>query len=272
MRFHLVTLALATALAAGCSADDDGPPPAPPHARTAIDVEAARAARTGAAPGAQGTAALIGDAVPAKQLPRDVKEALKGEIEPWLFAWRVGLGTFRVDELSATGTRPLALDRLEPFDGNAPGEDLRLLHLALPSPGGTTLLDPYVDWTLSSDGTNVRAERDGDPAVTLIDLRSRVRQRLFDARPPQGRIDGAIWLDEKRFVVFAAERFEANPWRGGPVLYLVDLAQATVTRYEGPPLEFDGFKLVEKDLERRFRKSLPDVLFSTIGTPIDRAS
>src|SRR6188472_4114774 len=151
MRFHLVTLVLGSLVVGGCAANADGPPP-PPHARTAIDVEAARAARTGAAPGTQGTTALLGDAAAAKQLPADVKEALKGEIEPWLFAWRVGLGTFRVDELGATGTRPLALDRLEPFDGNAPGEDLRLLHLALPSPGGTTLLDPYVDWTLTTDG------------------------------------------------------------------------------------------------------------------------
>ena len=261
MRFHLVTIALA-ALACGC-ATDDGPPPMPPRARTAIDVEAARVARTGSAPGAQGAGpALEGDAVLEKQVPADVKESLKGEIEPWLFAWRAGLGTFRMDELGATGTRPLALDRLEPFDGNAPGEDLRLLHLALPSPGGTILLDPYVDWTLTSDGTSVRAERDGEPTVALIDLKSRVRQRLFDARPPHGRIDGALWLDEKRFVVLAAERFDASPWRGGPVLYLVDLAKATVTRYQGPALEFDGFKVVEKDLERRFRKSLPEVLFS----------
>src|SRR5688572_28970864 len=162
MRFHLVTLALA-ALACGC-ASDDGPPPMPLRARTAIDVEAARVARTGAAPGAQGVGpALQGDAAPEKQLPAEVKDSLKGEIEPWLFAWRAGLGTFRMDELGATGTRPLALDRLEPFDGNAPGEDLRLLHLALPSPGGTTLLDPYVDWTLTSDGTNVRAAPDGEP-------------------------------------------------------------------------------------------------------------
>jgi len=131
MRFHLVTLVLGSLVVGGCAANDDSSPPAPPHARTAIDVEAAREARTGAAPGAQGATALIGDAALTRQLPADVKEALKGEIEPWLFAWRVGLGTFRVDELGATGTRPLALDRIEPFDGNAPGEDLRLLHLAL---------------------------------------------------------------------------------------------------------------------------------------------
>ena len=28
-------------------------------------------------------------------MPADVKDALKGDIEPWLFAWRVGLEPFR---------------------------------------------------------------------------------------------------------------------------------------------------------------------------------
>lgn len=256
-------LALLLALCAfGCAADDDSAPP-PRKAATALDVEAARAATTGSAPGAQGVGpALIGDAPAAKQLPDDVKRALRGTIEPWLFAWRVGLGTFRLDELASTDTHELALDRMEPFDGNAPGEDLRLLHFALPSPTGTTLLDPYRDWTLTEASEGVRARRDGDATVDLIDLKARVRRTLLDARPPYGRFDGAFWLDDRRIVLLAAERFDANPWRGGPVLYLVDLDADKVTRFAGPDLDFDAWKAVEADLERRFKKGLPALHFS----------
>jgi len=256
-------LALLLALCAfGCAADDDAAPP-PKKATTALDVEAARVVTTAAAPGAKGPGpGLIGDAAPAKQLPDDVKRALRGTIEPWLFAWRVGLGSFRLDELASTGTQELALDRMEPFDGNAPGEDLRLLHFSLPSPTGTTLLDPYLDWTLTEAADGVRARRDGDPAVALIDLKTRVRRTLLDARPPNGRFDGAYWLDDHRVVLLAAERFDANPWRGGPVLYLVDLNEGKVTRFEGPACDFDAWKAVESDLERRFKKGLPELRFS----------
>jgi hypothetical protein len=261
MRLLLAILACAT-LAAGCSTGDDAPAP-PPKKLTALDREAARVVATATAPGARGAGpGLAGDAAPDRQLPADVKTALRGEIEPWLFAWRVGLGTFRLDELSSTGTHDLALDRMEPFDGNAPGVDLRLLHFALPSPTGQVLLDPYMDWTLTDVDGTVRARRDGDPAVVLIDLKTRVRQTLIDARPPNGRFDGAFWLDDRRIVLLAAERFEANPWRGGPVLYLVDLGAEKVTRFEGPALDFDAWKAVEADLERRFKKTLPGLKFA----------
>jgi hypothetical protein len=265
LRSRFAALAGAALVIYGCGASDNEEAArlaSPPKPLTALDVEAARAAATAGAPGAQGAGpGFVGDAPAAQQLPADAKIALKGEIEPWLFSWRVSLGTFRVEELAQTGTRPLALDRLEPFDGNAPGEDLRLLHLALPSPGGTTVLDPYLDWSLTARGDQVYAHRDGRATVALIDLKSHVRQHLFDARAPYGRFDGAQWLDADRFVVYAAERFEPNPWRGGPVVYLVDLAAGTATRFQGPAVDYAGFKLVEKDLERQFRKGLPDVIF-----------
>jgi hypothetical protein len=265
---RLLALACALLFVCGCAAGDDEEAAralaaAAAKPKTALDVQADRVAATGARVGAQGAGpALVGDAPADRQLPPDVKAALRGEIEPWLFAWRAALGTFRADELARTDTRPLALDRLEPFDGNAPGEDLRLQYLALPSPGGGTVLDPYVDWSLDAREELVHARRDGPPTVALIDLRSRVRQRLFDARPPFGRFDGAHWLDAHRFVVFAAERFAPNPWRGGPVLYVVDLEAATVTRYAGPGVDFTGFRDVEKELERRFRSTLPNLIFS----------
>jgi hypothetical protein len=263
---RLASFLCALLFLAGCGAREqamNGSTMQAPKPVTALDVEAARVVLTGAARGAQGPGpALLGDAPAGKQLPALIKQSLKGEIEPWLFAWRVGLGTFRVDQLANTGTRPLAEGGLEPFDGNAPGEDLRLLHLALPSPGGETVLDPYLDWTLTAQGEHVIARRDGRAAVAVIDLRSKVRQRLLDARPPFGRFDGAMWLDAQRCVLYAAERFDANPWRGGPVLYVVDMVDGTVTRYQGPGVDFAGFKLVEKDLERRFRLRMPNLRFS----------
>ena len=39
------------------------------------------------------------------------------------------------------------------------------------------------------------------------------------------------------------------------------LAKGTATRYQGPAVDFAGFRLVEKDLERRFKKGLPQVIF-----------
>src|SRR5438445_808672 len=74
------------------------------------------------------------DAAPAdRQLPADVVEALKGSAESWTLAWRADLGTFRLDQMARTWTRPLAADP-EPYDGNAEGEDLRLTFFAMPGP------------------------------------------------------------------------------------------------------------------------------------------
>jgi hypothetical protein len=85
---------------------------------------------------------------------------------------------------------------------------------------------------------------------------------VLDGRGPGARIDGAFWLDDSRFVVFAGERLEANPWRGGPVLYVVDLEKASVERYAGPGSDHDDFVLVSHDLDRLFRKRLPEVTFA----------
>ena len=262
----LAPLALVLLLA-GCSpsSDEDARVAAAQAAakpKTALDTEATRLATTAAAPGALGPAVLQGDAPAEKQLPKDVKDALKGEIEPWLFAWRIGLGTFRVDELARTDTQTLVEDGLEPFDGNAEGQDLRLLYLAIPSPKGGVLLDPYLDWTLAGEAGRVRAEHDGFASVDLIDLNTRIRQHVLDGRGPGARIDGAFWLDDARFVVFAGERNEPNPWQGGPVLYVVDLEKATIERYAGPSGDHAAFTLVTHDLDRLFRKRLPEVSFT----------
>jgi hypothetical protein len=229
--------------------------------RTALDVEADRVAVTAGAPGATGPAVLEGDAPAEKQLPADVKDALKGTIEPWLLAWRVPLGTFRATELVRTGERPLPEDDVSPFDGNAEGVDLRLLYLAIPSPRGNVLLDPHLEWTLAGEADRVRATRDGLPGAELIDLSTRIRQHVLNARGPGARVDGGAWIDDTRFVVFAAERFEPNPWCGGPVLYVVDTTRGTVTRYAGPGTDYDGYRAVGGGFDRRFRAALPQVAF-----------
>jgi len=229
--------------------------------KSTLDAEADRVAATASYPGANGPAVLDGDAPAERQLPADVKDALKGTIEPWLIAWRVPLGTFRATELARTGEQALREDDATPFDGNAEGADLRLLYLAIPSPGGGILLDPHLEWTLAGEPGHVVATRDGSPGAELIDLSTRIRTHVLDARGPGGRVDGAAWIDDSRFVVFAAERFESNPWRGGPVLYVIDTTRGTVTRYAGPETDYEGFRAVGGGFDRRFRTALPDVAF-----------
>jgi len=262
-------LALAGVLAvtlAGCAGDSgDAARVAAERAsakpRTSLDAEADRVTATASYPGANDPAVLDGDAPAEKQLPADVEDALKGTIEPWLIAWRVPLGTFRVTELARTGEQVLPEDDATPFDGNAEGADLRLLYLAIPSPGGGILLDPHLEWTLEGEAGHVRATRDGLPGAELIDLSTRIRTHVLDARGPGARVDGAAWIDDGRFVVFAAERFESNPWSGGPVLYVVDTTRGTVTRYAGPETDYEGFRTVGGGFDRRFRAALPDVAF-----------
>ena len=229
--------------------------------RTALDVEADRAAATARFPGSNGPTVLEGDAPAEKQLPADVQGAIKGTIEPWLIAWRVPLGTFRATELARTDQQALPEDDVTPFDGNAEGADLRLLYLAIPSPAGGILLDPHLEWTLAGEPGHVVAARDRSPGAELIDLTTRIRTHVLDARGPGARVDGAAWIDDDRFVVFAAERFESNPWRGGPVLYVIDIAHGTVTRYAGPETDYEGFRTVGGGFDRRFRAALPDVVF-----------
>jgi len=201
------------------------------------------------------------DAAPLEmRLPADVADALKGSAEPWLFAWRVGVGTLRVDQLARTWTRPLPADR-EVFDGNADGEDLRLTFLDLPGPNGTTALDPYGEWTLVQQGEFVHARRLAPPSVAYIDLANHERRRVLVLSDRWARMDGALWLDADRFVVFAGERFEANPWSGGPVLYVVDVRRQTVTRYAGPAADYEGFTTVAHDLDRIFRKRFTAIVF-----------
>jgi len=201
------------------------------------------------------------DAAPvADQVPKDVMDALKGTAEPWMIAWRVDLGTFRLDQLARTWTRPLQ-DDVEPYDGNAEGEDLRLTFFAMPGPNGTTALDPYGEWALAQEGEVVHARRAEPPAVAYIDLAGHERRKVLVLPDRFARVDGALWLDGSRFLVFAGERFEPNPWSGGPVLYLVDLARGTMTRYAGPGGDYAGYQEVGRALDRRFRKQLSAVVF-----------
>jgi hypothetical protein len=257
-------LLIVALVAAGCGGGNSTTAGSTASSRTErkLDVEAARVAATSDSNASVALApGYLGEAPAEKQLPDDVKESLKGTIEPWLFAWRAGLGIFRVDQLALTDTQPLSDDDTEPYDGNAEGEDLRLLHFALPAIGGENVLDPFLDWTLSSHGNQTVAHHAGSPGVALIDLKGHLRRRLFDPHEPEGRIDGAYWLDERRFVVFAAERFVPNPWSGGPVIYLVDLEADTAARYEGPAGDYDSFKSVSETLDRRFQTRFPGVHF-----------
>ena len=265
---HAIALSALALVAWGCSpaSDDDARAAfeqAQARPKTVLDDEAQRAAQTAQAPGAlAGPARLLGDAAPGRQLPADVGEALRGSVEPWMFTWRAGLGTFRLEELARTDTQPLDPDDADAFDGNAEGVDLRLLYLAMPSPDGQLLLDPYLGWTLEGSGRHVKATREDFAGVALIDLHAHVTRPVLDGRGPGARIDAAMWLDEHRFIVFAAEQIGAKPWRGGPVIYVVDLAAKSITRYAGPSGDQGVYASVEADFERVFRKRFPATEFA----------
>ena len=258
-----VAMGATLAFAAGCGLVPGfrGGTASAPAQDAAVATHAVHVARPDSVNANYGPLQLADSAPEAAQLPKDVTDALRGSIEPWVFAWRAGLGTCRLDQFERTGSWPISLENLEPYDGNAEGEDLRLLYLAIPSPTVTQVADPYLDWSLVQDGEIVRAHRDGLPGVALIDLGQRVRQRLIAARAPGDRIDDALWIGEQRLVVLAAERTGKNPYRGSPVVYVLELGRGTVSRYEGPAGDFEACETVRRALERRLHARLKDLVF-----------
>lgn len=190
------------------------------------------------------------------QLPDATMRELRRPTESWVFAWRIGLGTFRLDQLERKVTRPLPSDQTTTYNGNAYGEDLRLLHLAIPSPEATRLVDPHLDIDLVARGEGIVARRTRTAGVEYIDLKRRTSQRVLSGGEGT-RFDGAHWIDGDRFVVFAAERREGPEWLGGPSLYLVNLAEKTITRYDGPAGDQEAWERVRLELERRFRAERP---------------
>jgi hypothetical protein len=251
-------------LLSGCGAGTGRPAAsAPPEANARHAMEAAEAHHDSLA-AAHVVVPEFADAAPLDQrLPADVIEALKGTSEPWMFAWRVGVGTFRWDQLGRTGVRALP-DAAATFDGNADGEDLRLTFFAMPGPNGTTALDPYGEWSLVQQGEIVHARRFSSPSVDYIDLANHERRQVLELSDRWARVDGALWIDGDRFAVFAAERFAPNPWSGGPVLYLVDVRHRTVTRYAGPASDYAGYEEVSRDLDRTFKKRLGSLIFDGV--------
>ena len=72
------------------------------------------------------------------------------------------------------------------------------------------------------------------------------------------------WIDATHLLVLASERIDANPFGGGPVLYVVDLAAATVTRYAGPSVPYDDFEAVRAELDRKMKVGNRDLDFASI--------
>ncbi|MGH7725273.1 MAG: hypothetical protein ACREOU_07565 [Candidatus Eiseniibacteriota bacterium] len=199
-------------------------------------------------------------APPDKQLSSELQRDLRGPLESWVFAWRIGLGTFRLDQLEQKSVTKLTNDEVAPWDGNAEGEDLRLLHLAIPSPEATRVVDAHMDLELVPRGELVRARRVRPAGVALIDLKRRFIHRVLWGEEDT-RYDGAQWIDGDRFVVMAAERKEARLFEGGPVLYLIDLREETITRYQGPLGDRNAWDKVQSEVERRFRQERQTLAF-----------
>jgi hypothetical protein len=206
---------------------------------------------------------LDGAAPLERQLPSELRSRIRPEIESWVLAWRVPRPNFRLDQLALTGTRALSDGGLEIFDGNAEGQDLRLLYLCLPGMDPSKLADPYLDLQLTQSGGRVVARRVGDPGVELIDLEHKTKRRALNA-PPFGRFDGAYWIDATHLLVLASERIEENPFGGGPVLYVIDVRDETVTRYAGPSVPYAEFVGVRSELDRRLRLGNREIDFASI--------
>ena len=206
---------------------------------------------------------LDGAAPLDRQLPVELRQQLRPELESWVLAWRVPRPNFRLDQLARTETRPINETDLQVFDGNAEGEDLRLLYLCLPGMDPQKLADPYLDIVLTQHGEKITARRIGSPGVDLIDLATKTKRRALSA-PPFGRFDGARWIDGSHLIVLASERIEDNPFGGGPVLYVVDVRDETVTRYAGPSVPYDDFVAVRAELDRKLRLGNREIDFASI--------
>jgi len=200
------------------------------------------------------------DAVPRDlRLPEPVRRDVRAPLESWILAWRRSIPNLHVDQFARAASVTFVDDEPTPYAGSLEGAELRLRHLVVPSPTVHLLVDPFIEFELEpveNGGDLVRAVRVHEPGVVLVDLGSRTERRLLEL-PLGTRVDGAHWIDERRFVVFADE-----PAKGGrrPVLYLVHVAAGNALRYTGPTVAPEEAEAARTDLDRRFRAARPDLV------------
>jgi hypothetical protein len=99
-------------------------------------------------------------------------------------------------------------------------------------------------------------ETEPDAASALLDLRSD-SLHVFATVGTVGRFDEVFWIDRDRFVVIGRGERISEPWTNGGDLWVYDLGQGTLTRYQTPDMDTKAYQrygaLVDAYLWKRYK-------------------
>jgi len=189
-----------------------------------------------------------------KESQPELPSVLEDKLADWTRAWRRAVPGFKLADFVRVEEKPMAAARKE-FYQKSPRESLRE-KLYVYSPDKKKFLDPYGGVELSEQHGVIRALRDIDSAVFLIDLENKTINQILFAGSSAG-FDGGCWLDNDNFVVVGFTEFrprkmkpqridkgwtiEVGDFYYVPVLYKFSLFKNRMISYYGPEIKDEVF-------------------------------
>jgi hypothetical protein len=175
----------------------------------------------------------------------------------WIETWRVAVPGFTADSMRLASAEPLVFQYERPIESSFEDLELRRRHWWVPSPDGRWAVDPNTGVGIVREGDGIGFARDVDSEVALVDLEAGLMKRVLFCGTPCS-FDGARWIATDVFLVTGDSEYQFRPWRGGPMVYVVDLGRSRLETYRGPAVDSLAFGRGLEAIRDAFHRGHPE--------------